>query len=91
MLFIAFKTESVFTYEKSRFGAPSIFGAFKTEIWSEAIAVGNFNFVEKVKSELGSKAAHREVTHLENVRAVLPISPALKRPGPSRRVRRQGA
>jgi len=33
--------------------------------WSEAIAVGNFNFVEKVKSELGSKAAHREVTQLE--------------------------
>ena len=32
---------------------------------SEAIAVGNFNFVEKVKSELGSKAAHREVTQLE--------------------------
>ena len=29
--------------------------------WSEAIAVGNLNFVEKVKSELGSKAAHREV------------------------------
>jgi len=26
--------------------------------WSEAIAVGNLNFVEKVKSELGSKAAH---------------------------------
>ena len=33
--------------------------------WSEAIAVGNLNFVEKVKSELGSKAAHREVTQLE--------------------------
>jgi putative transposase len=29
--------------------------------WSEAIAVGNLNFVEKVKSELGSKTAHREV------------------------------
>jgi hypothetical protein len=27
--------------------------------WSEAIAVGNLNFVEKVKSELGFKAAHR--------------------------------
>jgi len=33
--------------------------------WSEAIAVGNLNFVEKVKSELRSKAAHREVTPLE--------------------------
>jgi hypothetical protein len=29
--------------------------------WSEAIAVGNLNFVEKVKSELGFKAAHGEV------------------------------
>ena len=31
------------------------------KFWSEAIAVGNLNFVEKVKSELGFKAAHREV------------------------------
>lgn len=29
--------------------------------WSEAIAVGNLNFVEKVQNELGYKAAHREV------------------------------
>jgi putative transposase len=29
--------------------------------WSEALAVGNLNFVENVKSELGFKAAHREV------------------------------
>jgi putative transposase len=29
--------------------------------WSEAIAVGNLNFVEKVKSELGFRAAHRGV------------------------------
>jgi hypothetical protein len=29
--------------------------------WSEAIAVGNLNFVEKVKSEVGFKAAHRDV------------------------------
>jgi hypothetical protein len=28
------------------------------KFWSEAIAVGNLNFVEKVKSELGFKAAH---------------------------------
>ena len=28
--------------------------------WSEAIAVSDLNFVEKVKSELGSKAAHRQ-------------------------------
>jgi putative transposase len=29
--------------------------------WSEAIAVGNLNFVEKVRSELGFKAEHREL------------------------------
>jgi len=29
--------------------------------WSEASAVGSMSFVEKVKSELGVKAAHREV------------------------------
>ena len=29
--------------------------------WSEAIAVGSFSFVKKVKSELGVKATHREV------------------------------
>lgn len=29
--------------------------------WSEAIAVGSYDFVEKIKRELGSKAAHRDV------------------------------
>jgi hypothetical protein len=29
--------------------------------WSEAIAVGSLAFAEKVKSELGIKAMHREV------------------------------
>ena len=29
--------------------------------WSEAIAVGSLSFVERVKHELGFKAAHREV------------------------------
>jgi putative transposase len=29
--------------------------------WSEAIAVGSRSFVEKVKNELGFKAAHREL------------------------------
>ena len=29
--------------------------------WSEAIAIGKLNFVAKVESELGFKAAHREV------------------------------
>jgi hypothetical protein len=30
--------------------------------WSEAVAVGSLSFVNTVKSELGFKAAHREVT-----------------------------
>jgi putative transposase len=29
--------------------------------WSEAVAVGSLAFVEKVKSELGIKALHREL------------------------------
>jgi hypothetical protein len=33
----------------------------RDDSWSEAIAVGSRSFVEKVKSELGFKAAHREV------------------------------
>lgn len=28
--------------------------------WSESVAVGSLDFVEKVKSDLGMKAAHRE-------------------------------
>ena len=47
--------------------------------WSEAIAVGNLNFVEKVKSELGSKAAHREVTHLEGTGVLREDSEAYRR------------
>ena len=29
--------------------------------WSEAVAIGSLAFVEKVKSELGIKALHREL------------------------------
>ena len=29
--------------------------------WSEAVAIGTLSFVDTVKSELGFKAAHREV------------------------------
>jgi hypothetical protein len=29
--------------------------------WSESIAVGSLAFVERVKNDLGIKAAHREV------------------------------
>ena len=45
--------------------APSI--ALRDELsvrdaqWSEAVAVGSLAFVEKVKSELEFKAAHREL------------------------------
>ena len=33
--------------------------------WSEAIAVGSLAFVENVKSELGSKAMHRDIEHID--------------------------
>jgi hypothetical protein len=33
--------------------------------WSESIAVGSLDFVKKVRSELGMKAAHREFESLE--------------------------
>jgi hypothetical protein len=36
----------------------------RDERWSEAIAVGDFTFVDKVKSELGFKAMHRRVTEV---------------------------
>ena len=32
--------------------------------WSEAVAVGSFAFVEKVKGELGAKAQHRELEQI---------------------------
>jgi hypothetical protein len=38
--------------------------------WSEAIAVGNLSFVEKLKSELGFKAAHREVIESAGIYAL---------------------
>jgi hypothetical protein len=33
----------------------------RDERWSETIAVGNLNFIEKVQNKLVYKAAHREV------------------------------
>jgi len=36
-------------------------GTARAARWSEAVAVGNLSFVEKLKSELGFKAVHREV------------------------------
>ena len=38
--------------------------------WSEAIAVGSLVFVENVKSELGSKAMHRDVEHIDGAYAL---------------------
>jgi hypothetical protein len=38
--------------------------------WSEAIAVGNLNFVERVKSELGHKAAHRKAIEADGAYAL---------------------
>ncbi len=45
--------------------------------WSESIAVGSLAFIDKVKSELGFKAAHRDV--------VKPMEPthSAKRPKPT--------
>jgi putative transposase len=38
--------------------------------WSEAIAVGSLAFVEKVKSELGVKAMHRELVQVDGTYAL---------------------
>jgi len=39
----------------------------RNDRWSEAIAVGNLALVEKVKSELGFRAVHREVEQKEGM------------------------
>jgi hypothetical protein len=38
--------------------------------WSEAIAVGSLAFVERVKSDLGIKAMHREVLKTDGTYAL---------------------
>jgi REP element-mobilizing transposase RayT len=38
--------------------------------WSEAVAVGSLGFVNNVKTELGFKAAHREMTEFEETYAL---------------------
>ena len=35
--------------------------AIRDDRWTESIAVGSRSFIEKVKNELGFKAAHRDV------------------------------
>jgi putative transposase len=39
--------------------------AVREDRWSKAIAVGSLDFVDKVRSELGVKAMHREVVQLD--------------------------
>ena len=38
--------------------------------WSEAVAVGSLAFLEKVKSELGTKALHRELEEVDGTYAL---------------------
>ena len=38
--------------------------------WSESIAVGSLAFVDKVKSELGVRATHRDVVEVEGTYAL---------------------
>jgi putative transposase len=38
--------------------------------WSESLAVGRLDFVEKVKNELGFKAAHREAIEIDGTYAL---------------------
>jgi hypothetical protein len=44
--------------------------AVRDHRWSEAIAVGSLEFVENVKSELGSKATHRAVEQIDEAFAL---------------------
>jgi putative transposase len=39
--------------------------SIRDERWSEPIAVGTLGFAEKVKNELGFKAAHRDVIEID--------------------------
>ena len=44
--------------------------AMRDDRWSESIAVGSLAFIDKVKSELGFKAAHREVIEADGTYAL---------------------
>jgi hypothetical protein len=50
--------------------------AVRDACWSEAIAVGSLAFAEKVKSELGIKALHREVEQADGTYALRESSEA---------------
>ena len=47
--------------------------------WSEALAVGSLAFVERVKNDLGVKAAHREVLEADGTYALREPSEAYTR------------
>jgi REP element-mobilizing transposase RayT len=46
--------------------------------WSEAVAVGSRDFVEKVRSELGAKALHRELEQVDGTYALRETGEAFK-------------
>ena len=48
--------------------------------WSEAVAVGDLTFVEKVKSEPGIKALHREVEQIDGTYALRESAEAYRGP-----------
>jgi putative transposase len=45
-------------------------GVVREASWSKAVAVGSSSFVNKLKSKIGFKAAHREVTEAEGTYAL---------------------
>jgi len=47
-----------------------LFLAVRDARWSEAVAVGSLAFVEKIKSELGVKALHRDIEQLDGIYAL---------------------
>ena len=54
-------------------------GAPREDRWSEALAVGSLAFVERVKNDLGVKAAHREVLEADGTYALREPSEAYTR------------
>ena len=54
-------------------------GAPREDRWSEALAVGSLAFVERVKNDLGVKAAHREVLAADGTYALREPSEAYTR------------
>jgi putative transposase len=53
--------------------------ALREDRWSEAIAVGSLDFVERVKNDLGIKAMHREAVHADGIYALREPSEAYAR------------